>query len=104
MEDFGAHATFAAVAVWIIQQIKASKSFPWITIETDRLNRWISIVAAFASGLGVDFSPVEWNPVTHGLTLGITGLDPYTITVGLWGVFQTFVWQQLWYHGLIKKE
>ena len=101
MDDFGGHLTFAGIAVWVIQWLKTSRFAPWITAETGKINRAVSAVIAILSGFGIHAISV-WNPTAHTFTLTIGGLDGNMLMEGLVGTVETFVWQQLFYHGMLK--
>jgi hypothetical protein len=46
----------SVAVVYLIQLLKSSPWFPWITQHTDQLNRWISVIAAFATSVGFQFA------------------------------------------------
>jgi hypothetical protein len=46
----------SVAVVYLIQLLKNSSWFPWISQHTDQLNRWISVVAAFATSVGFQFA------------------------------------------------
>jgi hypothetical protein len=73
--------TSSAISVAIINWLKASKYFPWITKERTALLRAFSVIAASASGVGINYL---WNPTDHsivvsGLTLANGGALAWAI-------------------------
>lgn len=62
-------ATIAALTTYAIQWVKRSPYFPWLTTETQSINRWISGLVAVCSGLGIFLT---WDHSAGILT--ITGL------------------------------
>lgn len=60
-------ATIAVAASFALQWLKKSPWFPWLTVETQALNRWVAMVIAAATGFGIY---VTWSSGT----LNITGL------------------------------
>ena len=101
MENFGPDLTWAAITIWLLQQIKAFKAVPWVTAETAKINRIISIAMALLAGLGIHFVTV-FDPSVHQLRITISGLNPVEIMSGLAESLQTFVLQQVMWHGMIK--
>jgi hypothetical protein len=92
-------ATQASVAVLVsyaLQWIKQSKWFPFITTETQTLNRWISAVVAFASGLGIFFT---WNHTAGTLT--IAGLTAANLLHAGTGMIQQWLFQHAAYRTLV---
>ena len=46
----------SAIVVWILQLAKNSPWFPWITANTDKLNRGLAILLAFLTSVGFHFT------------------------------------------------
>jgi hypothetical protein len=46
----------SVAVVYLIQLLKNSSWFPWISRHTDKLNSWISVVAAFTTSVGFQFA------------------------------------------------
>ena len=101
MDDFGGHFTLAGMAVWFIQWLKHTRLAPFIHADTDTVNRVLSAILAIVSGFGIHAISV-WDSTAHTFTLTIGGLDPNMLIDGLTGTIETFIWQQLLYHGLLK--
>jgi hypothetical protein len=51
--ELGSQATLAVLVSFALQWLKNSKYFPWITVETQQLNRLLSVLIAFVSGFGI---------------------------------------------------
>jgi hypothetical protein len=77
--------TSSAVSVAVINWLKASKYFPWITKEKTALLRIISIIAASASGVGINYL---WNPVDHSIV--VSGLTLANGGALLWALIRHF--------------
>jgi hypothetical protein len=74
---FGTQITAGAVAVFIIQRLKAWSALPWISHWTPKMNRAVAIVSSFLTAIGVHvaYSSVEHTLLISGLTLtGILGM------------------------------
>jgi len=89
----GTQFTLSAVVVWLIEKLKASKAMPFINTETAKLNRLLSIVLAFLSALGIQYS-YAFNHQTGTLILTINGLLLANILHFAWTWLQNFVMQQ----------
>ena len=68
----------AAVIPYLIEGVKKSSWFPWLTTETERLNRLLGIAVALAVTAGLTYT---WEPTTRTLTMQIPTL---------WQAGQTF--------------
>jgi hypothetical protein len=84
--------TTAGVVVFLINWLKKSPMFPWITAESGRLLRILAIIGAGVGAVGIHYT---WNPEAHALT--ITGLSLVGIlTAGaIW--LKSFVTQEIIY-------
>lgn len=60
----------AVIAAYALQAVKKSPLFPWLTVETGRLNLAVSILIASLASLGIHY---QWHGAEDG-TLIITGL------------------------------
>jgi hypothetical protein len=67
--------TSSAVSVAVINWLKSSKYFPWITKEKIALLRILSVLAAAASGVGINYiwSATDHSLLVSGLTLANGG-------------------------------
>jgi hypothetical protein len=89
-------ATIAVITTYALQWLKTRKWFPWITTETQRLNRILGFVVAFAASIGV----VATFDHTAGV-LTITGLTLAGLGHGLARFIQQWCMQQVAYKNLI---
>lgn len=77
--------TSSAVSVAVINWLKNSKYFPWITKEKITLLRMLSVVAAAASGVGINY---VWSGTNHSLLL--SGLTMANGTAFVWTLLKHF--------------
>lgn len=77
--------TTSAITVGILNWIKHSKYFPWITREKTTLLRVLSIAASLATGVGIQH---VWNSTDHSLL--ISGLTGTNIAAFAWAVVKQF--------------
>ena len=92
--ELGAQATIAILVSFGLQWLKKSRFFPWLTIETQAVNRWVSIVIAFGAGIGIY---ATWNQGT----LTVTGLTPDNIYHALVRGVEQWAFQTTAYRSLI---
>ncbi len=86
--------TFAGLAVWLIQKLKASKLAPWITEATSTVNRVVGVIVAALSASGI-LVIVNWTGFeTGGLSVIMNGLTLPNIGLFLWKAIGSFVFQQ----------
>jgi hypothetical protein len=78
--------TTSGMAVAIINWLKGSKYFPWITKEKTWLLRGLSLVAATASSFGIHYA---WNASDHSLL--ITGLTLSSVLPALFALSKSLV-------------
>lgn len=90
--------TSAAVVVYVLQLIKRSTWFPWLTIETKKANRIVAALGAAASALGVHFA----FDMQAGSLL-ITGLTVTGVLHGGWHWLNAMAIQQTLYDGVVAK-
>lgn len=88
-----------AIAVFVIQHVKESKWFPWLTVETSKLNRIAAIAIAGLATLGVNYS---FDHTTG--TLMITGLTLTGIGTALWNWIVSFVSQQIIFKATVSTK
>lgn len=67
---FVSSGAMAVIASFLLQELKKASWFPWLTVETARLNLAASALIALASSVGIHYS---WHGAENG-TLLITGL------------------------------
>jgi predicted ferric reductase len=46
----------AVISTYLLQWLKGTRLFPWLTMESQRLNRMAGVVIAFCASVGVLFS------------------------------------------------
>jgi hypothetical protein len=92
--ELGSQATVAVLVSFAIQWIKKSSAFPWLTIETHKLNTLVSVIVAFASGFGIF---ATWD---HG-TLAISGLTGVNLAHALTRIVQQWTFQHVAYRTVI---
>lgn len=84
--------TSAAVVVYLLQQVKHARWFPWISIETKRANRIVGALLSIASAIGVHFA----YDGSAG-TLLVSGLTVAGILHGAWHALNQWCLQQVTY-------
>lgn len=98
-EELLSQLTSSAVVIYVIQALKRSSWFPWVTTETKRLNRWLAVLGSAASAAGIHLA--------YDGTLGtilITGVTTSGIAHGLWHWFQQYALTQLAYDATIDNK
>ena len=90
--------TTSAVIAYFLEWLKGTRLFPWLSMETAKLNR---VVAVILSGIGALGVHANFDQTSGVLT--ITGLTVVTILHGLWDWAQAFVTQQVIYDGVVQK-
>lgn len=70
MEDAYAHVTTSALIVYLIQSLKSWSVLSWVTEDSERTNRILSILAALIASTGITwtFEMAEGTLIVHGLT------------------------------------
>lgn len=97
--DISTQLVASSIAVWVIQIIKKSKYFPWITAQTGRLNRVVAVVVSGLTAVGIH---VTFDHSSGVLT--ISGLTAAGIVVGFGTWLKSFVMQELVYQGVTTKS
>lgn len=92
--ELGAQATTAIFVSFIMQWVKKSRFFPWLTVETETLNYWVSVIIAFLTGIGIF---VTWSQGT----LTISGLTATNIGHALVRGVEQWAFQTTAYRALI---
>jgi cytochrome c biogenesis protein CcdA len=95
MPELQSSAIIAVGTSEAIQWAKGSSWFPWLTTETQKVNRIVSLTVAFLAGLGMSF---HWDPQAG--TLVISGLAWSALAHGA----QQWVAQQAWYRLAVTKS
>lgn len=91
--------TSAAVVVYLMQMLKRAQWFPWLTMETAKMNHVVAVVAAGVSALGVHFAFSS----SEG-TLLITGLNASTIAHTAWHWANQYALQRVTYDTVAKPQ
>lgn len=89
--------TASAVVVMLLQWLKRSKWMPWLTGETDVLNKAVAALAAAFTAVGIHYT---YDSDLHTLT--ITGLTMTAFFHGAWHWLQAFSFQEIIYRGALK--
>lgn len=89
-------ATIAVITTYVFQWIKKSSWFPWLTMNSQKLNRILGVVVAFAASIGV----VATFDHTAGV-LTVTGLTMAGLGHGVARFIQQWVMQQTAYKVVI---
>lgn len=90
--------TYSTIAVMFLQWLKNTRFAPFINFETDALNKMIGALLAALTAVGIHS---QYDGLTHTLT--ITGLTVAAVFHGIWHFVQSFSFQQLIYHGVLKR-
>jgi hypothetical protein len=93
--ELGTQATVAVLVSFAIQRLKASKYFPWLSGETEKLNRFVSIAIAALSGFGIF---IVWD---HQGILTISGLTAANLFHAATHGIQQWAFQQTAYRTVI---
>lgn len=67
-----AQFTASTLVVWLIDLLKRSPWFPWMTKHTSGINRFAAIVGAALTSAGIHFAI---TPTSDGYTMAITGIS-----------------------------
>lgn len=101
--QLGSQFATAAAVSWVIQKLKASGWFKWITPESSaKAQRALSGILAVAAAAGIHFAFDKSGAATGTYVITVTGL---TLSNGLhfgWDAIQQFVLQHFAYHNGIK--
>jgi hydrogenase-4 membrane subunit HyfE len=86
------HITTSGVVVFLINWLKKSSLFPWITAEQKNLLRVLALAGAAVGAVGIHYT---WNPVQHSLL--IEGLSLMGILTAAIAWLKSFVTQEIIY-------
>jgi hypothetical protein len=107
MDILSSQVTAAAVVSFLIAFLKKQSWFPWLTTETDKLNRVVAIVLSGLASVGIHAS---FNHAAGQLV--ITGLTLTSVAQGLWHWGTQFALTHGWFkatsasdqlYGLLKQ-
>ncbi len=97
VESLSHQAGLAGITVWILQGLKRSTFFPWISANTNRINQVVSTLAALFSALAIQIS------VTGGdLGTGFHGTWAIPSAHILWDSIVRFVGSKIGQDALYK--
>lgn len=91
LDNLAATGTTAVAVTMLLQALKNSPLFPWITRETQRLNFAVGVLVAGLSAAGIHFA---WDPHSGSALITIN-------THLLWAWFLQWAGQQTAYKGLV---
>jgi len=97
--DFTAHLTLGAVAVYAIEHAKSSRLIPWMTVDTKALNRIASVALAFATSIGIGYTYDS-----DAGTLVLSGLTLSSLALACWEWVKQYVVQQVLFDGVVAKH
>ena len=98
MQDtaLGNQFALALISTYALQWLKQSKLFPWLTVETQTLNRLVGAAIAFLSSVGI---LVSFDHVAGVLT--VSGLTVANLLHAGARFLQQWAFQQAAYKGLV---
>lgn len=85
----------AGTVVWIIQELKKAGWCKSLSMDSARVNRIVSAIAALLTASAIHWT---WDSASHVLT--ISGLTLSAVAGFLWGAFQQFVGQEYLYQAV----
>ena len=95
-------APFGVAVVHGLEMLKASKRFPWVAGDTDKLNRGIAFAVAFLTSLGFLFA-IQGHAQTGG-TLTITLPPLHAVWNAIGRALAQGGLQQMYYHLAVKPD
>ena len=90
-----------AVCVWLIEVVKRSRYFPWVTQETEQINKMLSAFLAALSSAGI--TVVTINPGPGNLDIHITGLTLPTLLHFVWHWLGNYAVQKWLYKAVVPR-
>ena len=97
-----ASPTVALLVTVVLQTLKNSARFPWISRETGKLNAVLGAASAFISSLGIAMT-FDWDAETGRFAAGFTG-NAWDIAHVLLHAPIQWAEQQLFYKGYVVAE
>jgi hypothetical protein len=91
------HITTAGISVALIQWLKGSKYFPWITAEKGKLLRVLAAVTSAIGAVGIGYT---WHPDARQLVFTIPTLAAMFAMGAAWA--KSFIMQEIVYQGTVK--
>jgi hypothetical protein len=89
--------TLSAVVVVVLQWLKRSPWFPWLTDRTEKAKHVAAVLGAAATAVGVHYT----YDASIG-TLTITGVTLAGIGHGAWHWLQSYAFQESLYKGVFR--
>lgn len=99
MEQISNQIAAAALLSFLIQRLKGSTWFPWITAESEKVNRILAIVGSGLAALGIH---IACSKVNH--QCAVTWVDGMTIASGLWHWATQFAITHGWFKLVTEKK
>jgi hypothetical protein len=98
---FATQVTVSGIAVALLQWLKQSSWFPWLTKETTKLNQAVAAIIAAGTAIGVH---IAWAPgtVAGSYTILLSGFTLAGILTGVWAWLKMFTYQEIIYHSTVK--
>ena len=98
MTDIQSMLVLNAILVWILQAVKSSKYLPWITAETQAINKLASALLAALASAGMVFSVVHTGSGGTGeITLHYAGVTTLSLANFLWHWVGNYAIQKGWF-------
>ena len=98
MEQIQTQVVLAAVLSYIVQKMKGSRYFPWITAETSKVNRTAAIILSGLATLGIH---IVCSKVDHTCT--VSWVDGMTVATGMWHWASQAILTHGWYKAVSSK-
>jgi hypothetical protein len=87
-------ATISGVIVYGLDALKRARWFPWLTAETETVNRWVALGLAVIAAIGI-----HWDYDATAGVMTITGLSIQSIAAhlahGVMDIARSWVFQQV---------
>lgn len=90
--------TLSAIAVVVMQWLKKSSWFPWLTAQSDAANKIVAAFFAAAAAVGIHYT---YDASTATLTF--TGISFAALGHALWHWLQSYAVQETIYKGAFHK-
>lgn len=100
--NFSSQLVLAFLTTKIIEMIKRTSKVPWVTEQTDALNKWLGAFLAALSAAGIAVA-TTFDPSTGTFTLMVSGLTISGVVGFLWQWLSQWALQQAAYEGISKR-
>lgn len=87
----------AAFLSFMIEALKKAPWFPFLNLNTSKLNAWASVVLAVISGLGITYA---WDETTRNLTLHLPTF--FAMLSAVWHICIQWAFQKGAYHAFVQ--